>query len=296
MPLIVMVEHKLLERQAAARGIEIAVQWRRFPRAEAMYDALVSGAIDFASGGVSQLLTTWDRTHTNVEVKGVGALVSMPLYLVTSNPGVKEVADFTAADKIALPEVRTSIQAVTLAMAAQQAFGHGQADRLEPLTVAMGHREAMKALLCDASEIDAHFSAAPLMYEELAQPGIHKVLDSYEVLGGAHTYNAVWASSRFREANPAVFTAFVDALRESHERIRADPAATARLWLNAENVDTIPASEVETIIRAPENEWTMTPKRFMAFANFMYQSGILSTRPTDWQALFFNEIRSLPGS
>jgi NitT/TauT family transport system substrate-binding protein len=295
LPLLMMVEDKLLEKHAAALGVEVTARWQRFPRAAAMHDALVSGSLDFASGGVSQLLASWDKTRTTVKVRGVGALVSMPIYLVSSNPHVKTVADFSAKDKIAVPEVRTSIQAVVLAMAAEKAFGKGQGSRLDPYCVAMGHPEAMAALVSGKSDVDAHFSAAPIMFEELARPGIHRVLDSYEVLGGPHTYNAVWTTTRFHDANPKVYAAFAGALKEADELIKADPATAAAVWMKAENVKTLTAKEVEDLVRNPEIEWTTTPRKFTAFASFMNQAGLLPSRPGDWHDFFFDDMAGRPG-
>ncbi len=73
-----------------------------------MNDAIISGNLDFASGGVGPLLTIWGKTRTNLGVKGVAALNSMPLYLNTINPNVKTIKDFTDKDRIALPAVQES--------------------------------------------------------------------------------------------------------------------------------------------------------------------------------------------
>ena len=292
LPLTIMQEHKLLEKHAAALGLDhVTMQFVRYPTSAPMYDDLVSGKLAFASGGVTQLLTSWDKTRLNpgLQVKGVGALNSMPLSLITSNPRVNTVADFTSKDRIALPAVRTSIQAVVLAMAAEKAFGKGRADKLEPLTVSSGHPEAMAALLGGTSDIDAHFASAPFMYEELTKPGIHQVLDSYEVLGGPHTHNVVWTTTRFHDANPKIVEAFTGALQEALDQIKADPAAAA-FYLKLETVKEMSAAQVEEIICQPENEWTMTPKGFLAFATFMHQTGLLSTEPTDWHDLFFDHF------
>lgn len=292
LPLLVMEDKKLLEKHAAALGLKVSMQFQRFPTSSPMYDDLVAGRIDFASGGISQLLTSWDKTHDDptLQVRGVGALNSMPLYLVSSNPDVKTIADFTAKDKIALPAVRTSIQAVILAMAAEKAFGKGQADKLEPLTVSMGHPEAMQAILSGNSGIDAHFASAPFMYEELARPGIRRLLDSYEVVGGPHTHNVVWTTTRFHDANPKIVTAFVGALQEALDQIKADPAAAAVLYLRVEGIKKMSATQVEEFLRRPENEWTITPKKFMTFAAFMNQRGIIANKPTEWRELFFDNI------
>ena len=55
----------------------------------------------------------------------------MPLYLNTINPNVKTIKDFTEKDRIALPAVRVSMQAVILQMAAEKVFGEGQEHKLD---------------------------------------------------------------------------------------------------------------------------------------------------------------------
>src|SRR6185312_3884163 len=110
----------------------------------------------------------------------VGAINSMPLYLNTRNPAVKTLKDFTDKDRIALPAVKVSIQAVTLQMAAEQAFGPGQQNKLDQLTVSMKHPDALAALLSGRSEVTAHFGSAPFQYQELEDKRAHRVLNSYD--------------------------------------------------------------------------------------------------------------------
>ena len=76
---------------------------------------------------------------------------------------MKTIGDFTSKDKIALPAGRTSIEAVVLTMVAEKTFGNGKTDKLDLLTVAMGHLEAMKALLSGNSGVDAHVASAPFL-------------------------------------------------------------------------------------------------------------------------------------
>ena len=87
----------------------------------------------------------------------------------------------------------------------------------------------MAAMMSGKSEITAHFTSAPFMYQELDDKRVRKVLDSYEVLGGPHTFNVVWATNRFYTENPKVVEAFVAALDEAMKLIAADPAAAAAL-------------------------------------------------------------------
>jgi NitT/TauT family transport system substrate-binding protein len=124
---------------------------------------------------------------------------------------------------------------------------------------------------------------------------VHKVLDSYDVLGGPHTFNTVWANSKFVNANPKIVKAFLDALEESMTRIKADPAAAAAIWVKAEN-SKLPVADAEKIIRNPQNEWTTTPKKILTYLDYMNRAGLVSTKTSDWKDVFFNGIHGAPGS
>jgi ABC-type nitrate/sulfonate/bicarbonate transport system substrate-binding protein len=295
LPLIIVEEEHLLEAQGKVLGLDIKTEWLRFTSGTPMNEALISGTLDFASGGASPLLTIWGKTHNSVGVKGIAAINSMPLYLNTINPAVRRLKDFTAKDRIGLPAVRVSIQAVTLEMAAEQAFGPGNASKLAPLTVSLGHPDAMAQMLSGKSEITAHFGSAPFQYQELEDKRVHKVLDSYSVLGGPHTFNGVWATTKFHDQNHNVVRALIAALDAAMQRITHDPAGAAALWVRAENSKLSPA-EIERMIRLPENEWTLVPKKIMVYAEFMHRTGLIAQEPEVWQDVFFEELHNRPGS
>ncbi|HZB38580.1 MAG TPA: ABC transporter substrate-binding protein [Beijerinckiaceae bacterium] len=295
LPLTVMEEKKLLEEHGKKLGLDLQTDWVKFTGGPPMNEALISGNLDFASGGVGPLLTIWSRTQKNLGVKGVAAINSMPLYLNSINPEVKALKDFTEKDRIALPAVKVSIQAVTLQMAAEKAFGPGQHGKLDPLTVSMSHPDGMAAMMTGRSEITGHFSSAPFQYQQLADPRVRKVIDSYEVLGGPHTFNVVWTSTRFRNENPKIVQAFLGALEESIKFINASQKEAAELWVKAEG-SKMPAAEAERIIRLPENEWTMVPKKVMAYAEFMSRIGLIPVKPESWKDAFFEDLHGQPGS
>jgi NitT/TauT family transport system substrate-binding protein len=295
MPLTIMEQQHLLEAQGKALGLDIKTEWVQFTSGTPMNEALISGNLDFASGGVGPALTIWGKTRGNLDVKAVGALNSMPLYLNSINPAVKTIKDFTDKDRIGLPAVRVSIQAVTLQMAAEQAFGPGQGGKLDALTVSLGHPDAMGQMMSGKSEITAHFGSAPFMYQELEDKRVHKVLDSYQVLGGPHTFNVVWTTKRFHDQNRKVIAAFIAALDAAMKEIAGDPAAAAALWVKAEN-SKLSAAAIEKMIRLPENEWTLVPKKIMAYAAYMSRAGMIPANPSSWQDAFFEEAHKLPGS
>src|SRR5258707_1130650 len=182
----VMEKHPLLEKHAKAAGIpEVKVVWATFNSPAAMNDALLSGSVDIVSGGVPGLLTIWARTQGGANaVKGVTAFSSQPILLNTRSPNIKSITDYTDKDKIAVPAVKVSVQAMMLQMAAAKQWGQGNFAKLDPLTVGMSPPDATIALLSDASEITSVFSVPPFQYQQLEKPGIHTVLSSYDVFGG----------------------------------------------------------------------------------------------------------------
>jgi NitT/TauT family transport system substrate-binding protein len=296
LPIMVMEEQKLVEKQAKALGLpDLKVSYVKLAAGNVMNDALLSGSLHFAAGGVGPLIILWSRTQGNLDVKAVGAINSMPLYLNTRNSAVKTIKDFTDKDKIALPAVKVSIQAVTLQMAAEQAFGPGNQYKLDTLTVSMSHPDGQAALLSGQSEVDAHFSSPPFQYQQLAKPGIHTVLNSYDVLGGPATFNLVWTTGKFRAENPKAYEAFAKALEEAIAIINRDHKAAAELYLRVSK-DKDSVADIMAMLNDPKIEFTMTPKNVMKYADFMAKIGAIKVKPASWKDLFFPNVHALPGS
>ena len=295
LPLMIMEEQKLIEKHAKAAGVDVKVGWAKFAGGNVMNDALLSGSLQFASGGVGPLITIWAKTKGNLDVKGVATLDSMPLYLTTRKPNVKTIKDFTEKDRIALPAVKVSVQAVTLQMAAEKAFGDGQQGKLDPLTVTMSHPDGQTALLSGQSEITAHFTSPPFQYQELKKPGIHMVLNSNDVLGGPTTFNVVWTTSKFRNGNPKLYDAFVKALDEAMTFINNDKKAAAEAYLRISK-DKDSVADILAMLNDPQIVFTTAPLNIMRYANFMAKIGMIKVKPDSWKDLFFPNVHGLAGS
>ena len=293
--MMLMEDQKLIEKHAKANGVTVMVGWATFAGGNVMNDALLSGSLQFVSGGVAPFVTLWARTRGSLDVKSVGALDSMPLYLVTRNPRVKTIRDFTEQDRIGLPAVKVSIQAITLQMAAEKAFGPGQQGNLDPLTVTLSHPDAMQALLSGRSEVNAHLGAPPFQYQEIRNPGVHAVLNSYDVLGGPATFNVIWTTSKFRDENPKLYDAFVKALDDAMAQINRDKRSAAETYLRMSK-DKDSVAEILTMLNDPQIVFTTTPQNTMKYVDFMYRTGLIKTKPGSWQDLFFPNAQSLPGS
>ena len=295
LPLMLMEDGNLIEKHAKAAGLDVTVTWATFAGGNVMNDALLSNSLQIASGGVGPLVTLWARTRGNLDVKAIAAINSMPLYLVTRNPNVKTVKDFSDKDRIGLPAVKISVQALALQMAAEQAFGPGQQNRLDALTVSMSHPDAMLALLSGQSEVNAHFGSPPFQYQELAKPGMHMVLNNYDVMGGAVTFNVVWTTEKFRSENPKLYEAFVRALDEVEATINRDKRGAAEAYLRiSKDKDTL--DNIARMMNDPQIVFTTTPQNIMKYADFMVKTGAIKVKPESWKDLFFPNVHALPGS
>jgi len=295
--LMIMQDAKLIEKHAKAAGLgDVKVTWAKLGGPGAMNDALLSGGLDFASGGVPSMITLWAKTKgTPLWVRGVGALNDMPNELITSNPRVKTIRDFTEKDKIAVTTVKISTQALLLQMAAAREFGDSNYEKLDSLTVSMPHPDAMAALLSGSGAITAHFASPPFLYQEKAKPGLHSVLSNYELLGGKATFNVVWSTSKFHDANPKAYGAFVAAFEEATNFINKDKRAAAEVYKRMTGTN----ETIEDLVKQlsdSEVEFTLTPHKTMNTAEFLFKTKRVNKKPSDWKELYFSNVHERPGS
>ncbi len=294
--LMIMQDQKLIEKQAKQAGLgDVKVTWAKLGGPGAMNDALLSGGLDFGTGGVPSLITLWAKTTgTPMEVRGVGALNDMPNELITSNPKVKTLKDFGPGDKIAVTTVKISTQALLLQMAAAKEFGEKQYDKLDSLTVSMAHPDAAAALLSGSGSITAHFASPPFSYREQAK-GLRSVISSYDILGGPATFNVVWSTRKFHDQNPKAYQAFVAAFQEATDQINKDKKAAAETYKRMSGSNE-PIEELVKQLNDPKVKFTLEPHRLNVTAEFMHKVGRINKKPSSWKDLFFDNVYSLSGS
>jgi NitT/TauT family transport system substrate-binding protein len=295
LPLTVMRAQHLLEKLGKRQGLELTTTWRQFTGGASMNAALISGQLDIASGGVTPMTLLWARTRDNLKVEGIAALVAMPNDLNTIDAKVRSIKDFTDNDRIAMPAAGISLQAITLMMAAAQTFGPAEAKKLNPLMVTMSHPDGMAALLARKAGITAHFTAPPYSILELEQPGVHRVLDSYQVLGGPATFTVLWASGKFAEKDPKLVPIVVAALKQADAFIHNHPRSAAKLYM-ASTKTKLTQKALVKMIASPEVRWSVAPRRTMKYAQFMAQIGMIKNPPASWKDLFFPAIDDQKGS
>lgn len=295
--MMVLEDQQLVEKHAKAAGLgDVAVSWLTFRSSDVMNDAIISGNVDFVSLGVPGLAVIWSKTQgTGNPVKAASGMNLLPLALMTRNPDVKSLKDFGPKDKIAVPAIKVSTQAILLHMAAAKEFGPENYNKLDPVTVSMRHPDALTALLSPASEITAHFASQPFIAMEAARPGIHQVVSSTEILGGPLSFNVLATSTKFHSANPKLYKAFMTAFAEATDWVNANKRAAAELYLRVSK-DKSSVDEVLKIVEAPETSYTLTPKGLMPVVEFMRKTGAIKVLPASWKEMFFQDAHGLSGS
>jgi NitT/TauT family transport system substrate-binding protein len=298
LPQMVMEEQKLIEKHAAQQGIPgLKAEWLTMSGPGALNDALLGGQMEFVNVAAPSLGTLWDKTFgTPIEVHGLCAVQSMPYVLCTRNAAVKTIADFTPNDRIAVPTIKISGQAMALQMAAAKLWGPDQYERLDALTVSMAHPDAMQAMLSGRSEITGHFAVSPFHYYELATPGIHQVLKSYDTLGGKHTNGIQVATRRFHEANPRICAAVLNAHNEANAFINAHPRDAAQIYVALTKDRRNPVDELARMVADPDVDYTTTPANVMTLIEFMHRAGRIKRMPGSWKELFFADVHGVQGS
>ncbi len=295
LPTLIMENQKLVEKHAKAAGLDdVKVTWAQFAGANVMNDALLSGTLDIASAGASPAIIMWAKTHG--EVKLVAAMNSMPNLLNTRNPNVKSIRDLTDQDKIAVPAVKVGFQPVLLQMAAEREFGEGQAFKLDPLTVSLAHPDALVALISGKGEIDTHFASPPFAQIELKTPGVHTILNSYDVLGGPATFNVLYGSKKFHDASPKLYGAFLKAFEEATDIINRDKRAAAQTYIQLSKSKNDSLEDMLLILNDPQVIYTLAPQNITKYSDFLYKIGTIKQKPAHWKELFFPETHHLTGS
>lgn len=298
LPQMVMEAQELIEKHAAREGVPgLKVEWLTLSGPGALNEALLSGSMEFVNVATPALATLWDKTvRSSRAVRALCTVQSMPYTLVTRNPQVKSIADLGERDRIAVPTVKISLQAMMLQMAAAQLWGFDNYEKLDPWTVSLGHPDALAAMLSGQGEITTHFCVAPFQYYELAVPGNRAILKTYDIVGGPHTNGIQVTTQAFHDANPAICRAVFAAHEEANAFIKAHPGDAAAIYTRLSGDKRVPVAEFARMITDPDINYTTAPANMMKMVEFMKRSGRIRNAPETWQDMFLPEAHGLHGT
>ncbi|MBR1229557.1 ABC transporter substrate-binding protein [Bradyrhizobium sp. AUGA SZCCT0176] len=296
MPSHIMEKQKLIEKHAAALGLAgITTKWLSFNSGGAQTDALLAGGVDILNTGTGNLLLLWDRTRGGV--KGIVATSAQPMTLISRDANIKSLKDIGPNDKIAVPTVKVSTQAIVLQIAAAELFGADQWSKLDPNTVQLGHPDAYVAMTNAQHEVRNHFAIPPFTFLELKNvPGAHVVLSSPDVMGGPLSQAQFFTTTKFADANPKIVQAVRDATKEAQDLIRSDTKAAVDIYKEVTG-DKTSAEDLLAWLKEPGMmEWNLQPQGTMKFANHLFKVGTLKTQPKAWTEYYLPMAHDLKGN
>jgi len=296
LPLVVMEELKLVEQEAQKMGLKLGAEYIRFGGPSVVNDMLLSGNAHYAAAGPPAFITLWDKTTSNMKVKAVAAMTSIPMYLNTNAPHLKSLNDLTPNDKIAVTAVKVSIPAIIMQMAAIKQFGKADFAHYDPYTVSLTHPDGVVAMLSGKSELTAHFTSPPFHQRERKDPKVRTIATSNEIMGAPSTFTMLYAPAKFHEENPKAYAAVLQALQASIDFINADKKAAAEVFLKSEEGRGWKMEDLMEVLNDPDVRFTTSPESVMTYANFMADVGSIKTRPKAWQDMFFPDIHDVAGN
>lgn len=297
LPAMVMENLKLVEKHLGQAGAgDVKVTWARLGGPAALNDAMISGNLHFACQGVPSTAVIWDRTRTNIGVKALGAVANNNIWLNTRNHAIKSLADFGEKDRIAVPSLKVSTQALMLQIGAEKTFGAGNHTKLDHLVVALPHPDALAAVLSPNNAINTHFATSPFHEVEMKAGSLKTVTTAFEIMGGPMCGLTFTSNEKFRKENPKVFDAVARAFDESFEWVKADIPRAARLFIEMSREKQLNEQDLVKLFSSPDMEYTKVPNKIGEIVAFMNKVGIVRTKPDSWKDLFFPEVHGLKGS
>jgi NitT/TauT family transport system substrate-binding protein len=295
LPTVIAESKGFVEKRAEAAGLkDLKVKWTQLTSGGAGNDALLAGQVDMVVSGGPNMLILWAKT--NGDVKGVVCTGALPMFMITNNPNVKTLSDLTEKDRISMPTPRVGTQPVVLGLAAEKELG-GKAgvEKMNAICVAMGHPDAYIQLVNKSGAITAAISQPPYQNMALKDPGIHKVLDSVEVVGGPLTNGCVYSTTKFHDTNPKVFKAFVDGMKDAIDFVNNEKRAAAEIYLSM-NKEKLTVDELVALLNEPNMLFSPAPQNLVKAAQYFNRNGIIKQNPTSWKEFFFADVHDLNGS
>jgi len=210
-PLNIMEEMGMLEDKLP----DMKIEWVRFGGPTGIREAMLNGEVDFGFMGVGPVLV---GISNGMEWKYATGISANEVALVTDNPDVHALTDFTEQDRIAILSPGCT-QYILLCMLGKEQLG--EATALDHQLVSMSHPDAMNALIAD-TEVTAHFATPPYLQEELKQ-GMHVVANGEDIVGGQFTFISGVAMTEFHEEYPELYNVFIETLNEAIDYINENP-------------------------------------------------------------------------
>lgn len=290
----VMERRGLLEARAKEIGLnDLTIVWRETPRQTEQTDELLAGRVQIVNNGVGQLIFLNDRSGGRI--RGIVATANHSIALVTRDPRIQKLGDYTPADRIAVPWIGGSAHSVFLEMAAANTFGAQNWDQLSVNLAQLAGTEAYIAMQSPGHEIRSHAASSPYDALELSNvPGARQILASADLPGNPRGLLQFATTQDFAEAHPRIVEALrlatmdaVETIRKAPEQAIADYLALSRIPANA--------GQLLSILKTDAIEFSASPRSFMLYARHLKQTGRIKNLHASWRDYFLPLPADFPG-
>jgi len=294
LPAYICDDLKLIEKHGKDAHLELKASYQRFFGAGPLQEAMGAGVIDMAPYGTAPLLAAWEKGQGSPrQILAVSGITTLPPVLLTNRPEVHTLADFRAADRIAIPGA-SSPQLYLLQIQSEKVFG--QYDRLRSQIVVMSHSDAVADLIAGTGPVTGYFSSAPFTELALADGRIHKVLGAADVIDGKASFLIMGATKAYVAAHPKVPEAVAKAMDEAARMIHDDPRHAAEIYLAHEPSKTLDTAALAAVLNDIKDEFGSAVHGVQAFADFMGRHGALKAPPKSWKEIVAPALSNSPST
>ena len=247
------------------------------------------------STGTGPLLVLWDKSRGRV--KGICASSAQPALLLTRDPRIQSLKDYKEGDKIAVPTIRVSTQAILLQIAAAGLFGPDKWNHFDAMTVQLGHPDALIAMKNPSHEVKSHFAAPPFQFYEQQQiPEVRVVASSADIMGSPLSQGQFMTTTGFAESNPKIVQALRYAAQEAKTFIESNTSEAVEIYREVTG-DKTPTDQILAMLKQPGMmEWNIYPQGTMKFAEHLARTGGIKTKPASWKDYYLPVSHDLSGS
>jgi len=294
-PTYVLREKQILEKHVAAAGLDTVVEYTRLSSGADINDLVLSGNADVGVSGIGPLSAIWDKTEGDGKVRGMMGLALMRSSLMTTDPRIQSLDDFGPDDRIAVTVPITGTEAVILRLAAAKKWGEDSFKRLDGNMVGLPADDAMGLVLSGKAEVKSHMIIPPWSEIE-KRAGARVVMTSDEVYGTMLTAVLPYTTERFRQNNPKLYRAVIDAYKEAIQFVRDNKREAAEIYLKYEP-KKVGVDDVMTYFgEGADIDFDPAPQGFFIATTFLNKVGALRNKPESWKDFFFDDAWGENGS
>jgi NitT/TauT family transport system substrate-binding protein len=287
----------LIEKRAAALGVpNLKVNYQAVTSGGVVSDLFLSGHADIGIGGNVPMFNLWSKTHGRV--KGMMALSQGDMFLISCDPRIKTIRDYSSTDRIAMTDLKSTTYAMMLQMEAAKVFGWDNRNKFGQISVAMSDPDGMGAILSCRTDVKSQMTILPHSTIELDSGKGHEVFGSEELLGHPYSFDAAFTTQDFHRKNPKVYQAVTEGLTDAVDYIDRNPEKAADMYMKSQPFPGKRDMLVKLIKGETKDHfsYTATPNSTQDFMEFMAKAGMIPAASKSWKDVWFDNVWSLPGT